>query len=92
MPRPGYEEENDVREDDDLLSRFDPEVRAELFERLSSKTITEAHLVQLYRLHAAVPEERDADSVAELLDATRSMEADEFKSWIDDRIQRWKDQ
>ncbi|HYG78548.1 MAG TPA: hypothetical protein VEK08_26350 [Planctomycetota bacterium] len=93
MPRPGYEANDDAHlDDDDLLSKFDPEVRTELFERLSSNSITQAHLVQLYRLHSQVPEERDADSVAEILDVTSGMDAEEFKKWIDDRLERWKDQ
>jgi hypothetical protein len=92
MPRPGYEHEDDSHLDrDDLLNRFDPDARAELAARLEDKSIGEAHVAQLYKLFTTCPEERDSDTVAEILDATAGMGAEEFAKWIDERISRWKD-
>jgi len=92
MPRPGYEHEDDSHFDrDDLLNRFDTDTRAELASRLEDKSISETHVAQLYKLFATCPEERDSDTVAEILDATAGMPPEEFGKWIDDRIARWKD-
>jgi hypothetical protein len=76
---------------DGLLSRFDPEVKAELMQRLDADRIDEEHIVELYRLISTSPEERDIDSICELLDAVEGMEGDEFKKWVDDRIERWRE-
>jgi Glu-tRNA(Gln) amidotransferase subunit E-like FAD-binding protein len=75
-----------------LLSKFDPDAQQELLRRMSDGSITNEHVVQLYRLLSCTPEERDADSIAELLDLTEGMAADEFGKWVDERIARWKDQ
>ena len=93
MPRPGYEADDDATpKGDDILSGFDPETRAELQARIDKGGLTQKHVVELYRLLSVTPEERDVESVAELLDATEGMDADEFRTWVDDRITRWKDQ
>lgn len=93
MPRPGYEAEDDAHlDDDDVLNRFDPEIKAELAERLNAGKIGQAQVVQLYRLITQSPEDRDADSIAEMLDTLEGMSSEEFKSWVDDRIERWRDQ
>ena len=92
MPRPGYEAEDDSHLDgDNLILRFDPEIREELAKRMQDGKITDAHVAQLYKLVTNAPEERDADTIAELLDATEGMGGEEFKKWVDDRITRWKD-
>lgn len=95
MPRPGYEIEDDGDFDmdqDTLLSRFDPEIRAELAQRLDSDRIDQEHIVELYRLITTTPEDRDLDSIADLLDSVEGMEGDEFRKWVDDRIESWRDQ
>jgi len=75
-----------------VLAKFDPDARADLQRRLSDGSITAAHITELYRLLSSTPEERDAESIGELLDVTEGMAADEFRKWVDERIARWKDQ
>jgi hypothetical protein len=75
-----------------FLAKFEPDVQQDLMRRLSDGSITNEHIAQLYRLLSSTPEERDAESVGELLDVTEGMAADEFRKWVDERIARWKDQ
>jgi len=75
-----------------LLAKFDPEVRADLQRRLSEGSTTAEHITQLYRLLSSTQETRDAEDIADLLDQTATMTADEFRRWVDDMIARSRDQ
>ena len=93
MPRPGSQAPGGTgsQGDTSLLANFDPEVRADLQRRLSAGTIANEHVAQLYRLLSSTKEDADAESIAELLDLTEGMAAEEFRHWVDERIALWNE-
>jgi len=90
MPRPGSSAPGGTGSQGgaSLLANFDPEVRTDLQRRLNFGSITNEHVAQLYRLLTSTKEDADPDSIAELLDLTEGMAADEFRDWVDERIAR----
>jgi hypothetical protein len=93
MPRPGSPAPGGTGSQDDtsLLANFDPEVRTDLQRRLSAGSISNEHIAQLYRLLTSTKEDADPESIAELLDLTEGMAADEFQRWVDERIALWNE-
>ena len=93
MPRPGSPAPGGTGSqggnEKGLLANFEPEVRADLQRRLGSGSISNEHVAQLYRLLTSTKEDADPESIAELLDLTEGMAADEFRQWVDDRIALW---
>jgi len=90
MPRPGSPAPGGAgpQGGPPLLAKFDPEVRAELQRRLTEGSTTPEHIAQIYRLLSSTQETRDAEDIADLLDQTATMTADEFRGWVDDMISR----
>ena len=93
MPRPGSPAPGGTgaQEGASLLANFDPEVRADLQRRLGAGSISNEHVAQLYRLLTSTKEDADSESVAELLDLTEGMAAEEFRRWVDERIALWNE-
>jgi hypothetical protein len=93
MPRPGSQAPGGAGAQGapSLLANFDPEVGADLQRRLSEGSITNEHVGQLYRLLSTTKEDNDPESIAELLDLTAGMAAEEFRQWVDDRIALWNE-
>lgn len=75
----------------DPLAGFDAELRADLQRRLDEGSLSAAHIVQLGRLLKSTREDNDPDSIAELLDLTAGMTAEEFRGWVDERIALWNE-
>jgi hypothetical protein len=96
MPRPGSPAPGGTGSqggsEKSLLANFEPEVRADLQRRLGAGSISNEHVAQLYRLLTSTKEDADPESIAELLDLTEGMAADEFRQWVDERIALWKDE
>ncbi|HYF49262.1 MAG TPA: hypothetical protein VEJ63_07650 [Planctomycetota bacterium] len=94
MPRPGYEPEEDLEEDrtpEALLRNFGIEARELALEKLQEGKIKPAHVLQIYRLWTAVPEERDGDFVLSLVETAARMHVEEFTDYVSGAIASWRD-
>jgi hypothetical protein len=95
MPRPGYEPEEDLEEDHSaqaVLRHFDPELQNAARERLEEGLITEGHVLQIYRLISAAPEERDPENVIALLDQAEGLSLEDFRESVTRSLDQWRDQ
>ena len=94
MPRPGYEPEEDLEEDHSpaaVLRNFSLEAQQLAADKLEEGSITPAHVLQLYRLWTAVPEERDGEMVLDLIETAARMNVEEFTDYIGGVIASWRD-
>jgi hypothetical protein len=94
MPRPGYEPEEDLEEDrspGSLLRNFTFEAQDLAREKLEEGAIRPGHVLQIYRLWTATPEERDGDLVLSLIETAARMNVEEFTDYVNGVIASWRD-
>jgi len=94
MPRPGYEPEEDLEEDPSPLAalrNFDLETQAAAREKLDEGSIQPGHVLQLYKLWTAVPEERDGELIQDLIETAERMSVEDFTDYVSGVIASWRD-
>lgn len=70
----------------ELLKHFDAETARTLAQRMKDGLIQEAHIREIIRLTAALPDYRDPDELDSLLEDAEDMDGEAFRAWVDQII------